>query len=52
MESAWEFHIIFGKRLYSRKRGTGSLKNIEKQTKALLNLFVRVNDNFIVVIID
>jgi len=29
-----------------------TLKNIKKQTKALLNLFVRVKDDFIVLIID
>ncbi len=52
MKSAGEFHIIFSKRLYGRKCGTGPLKNIEKQTDALLNLFVRVDNDFIIVIVD
>jgi len=52
MHSAWEFHIICGKRLYGCKCCAGSLKNIEKQTNALLNLFVRVNNDFIIVIIN
>ena len=51
MEPAGEFHVIFGKRLYSRKGGPVPLKNIEKQTEALLNMFDRVNKVFAIVLV-
>ncbi len=52
MDSAGEFDIIFSKRLYGCKCCAGPLKNIEKQTDALLHLFVRVNNDFVVVIVN
>ena len=52
MDSTRELHIILGKGLYGCKGGPGPLKNIEKQTDALLNLFVRVNNGFAIVVVD
>jgi len=52
MDSTGEFDIIFGKCLHGRKRCASPLKNVEKQADALLNLLVRVDFDFIIVIVD